>query len=378
MKKIIFFLLVFSVVPQIMVAQIAGCTDPQATNFNAAATYNNGSCVYAPANQALFNAVNLTSQLNEISGIIFSEQKLYGLLDSGGGNSIYEINPTNGTIIKTIILSGTTNVDWEDMTQDATHIYVCDTGNNISGNRIDLKIYKFPKIAIGPDAISIIPSSDIETINFRYPDQPQPELIPPSTNNTSFDCEAVAFNRGKLHLITKNWLGSTAVHYVLPITAGNYIAERFDEINTGNVKITGADFGAFDELILIGYEIVGFANCALFLDYGFDGSYFYFNTGCKRRLNISNAIAFGQVEGICFENALKGYISNEKFNPNSFVNVPPRIYKFDITTRIKDYYEHNQLSLTEIVPQTGMIRFNSDTNKTEGYDGTHWVIFENQ
>jgi hypothetical protein len=375
MKKIIFILFIIVLPHQKAIAQIGGCTDPQSTNFNPAATYNDGSCTYANVTQTLTTVASLPVQLNEISGMIYYNGKLYGHPDSGSGNLVYEINPATGAITKTITLTGTTNVDWEDMAQDSSHIYVCDTGNNISGNRTDLRIYKFPKSAISSESTITIPASEIETINFSYPDQT--DFTPKPVNSTSFDCEAVAFNRGKLHLFTKNWLGSESVHYVLPTTPGTYVAERFDSINTGGVKITGADFGAFDELILIGYEITGLANCALFLDYGFDGSYFYFNTGCKRRLNIGNALSRGQVEGICFENALKGYISNERFNPNVFVNVPPRIYTFDITTRIKDYYEHNQLTLTGITPQAGMIRFNTDTKKTEGYDGTHWVILEN-
>lgn len=371
MKKIVVILFIIILSHQQVIAQIAGCTDPQATNFNPSATYNNGSCTYTNVTQTLTTVASLPVQLDEISGMVYYNGMLYGLEDSGNANLIYEINPTSGAITKTITLSGTTNVDWEDMTQDATHIYVCDTGNNVSGNRTNLKIYKFPKSAITAESSISIPASEIETINFAYPDQT--DFTPKPVNSTSFDCEAVAFNRGKLHLFTKNWLGSESVHYVLPTVPGTYLAERFDSINTGGVKITGADFGAFDELILIGYELTGFANCALFLDYGFDGSYYYFNTGCKRRLNIGNALSRGQVEGICFENALKGYISNERFI-YSFINIPPRIYTFDITTRIKDYYEHNQLILTEIPPQTGMIRFNSDTRKTEGYDGTHWVI----
>lgn len=375
MKNILFLLFIFNVSHQVSRAQTVGCTDPQATNYNPAATYNNGSCLYTAINHTITAVANLPIQLDEISGMIYHNDKIYGHLDSGGGTSLYEIDPVNGTITKTIILSGTTNIDWEDMTQDATHIYVCDTGNNISGNRTDLKIYKFPKSAIVAGSVITIAASDIEVIHFAYPDQTN--FAPQPVNSTSFDCEAVAYNRGKLHLITKNWLGSDAVHYVLPTASGTYLAERYDSINTGNVKITGADFGAFDELILIGYELTGFANSVLFLDYGFDGSYFYFNTGCKRRLNIGNALNNGQVEGICFVNALKGYISNERFNPYSFINVPPRIYTFDITTLIKDYYQHNQLVLTGILPQAGMLRFNSDLKKTEGYDGTHWVILNN-
>lgn len=374
MKKIIILLFIFVFIQTKSLAQITGCTDPQATNYNPAANYNDGSCVYTAINQPLTTVANLPVQLNEISGMIYYNGKLYGHQDSGGPTAIYEINPTDGTITKTINLAGTTNVDWEDITQDATHIYVCDTGNNVSGNRTNLKIYKFPKEAIIAGSVITIASNDIEMINFSYPDQTN--FAPQPANSTSFDCEAVAFNRGKLHLFTKNWIGNNSVHYVLPSTPGIYVAERFDTIDTGNVKITGADFGAFDELILIGYETVGFANCALFLDYGFDGSYYYFNTGCKRRLNIGNALSRGQVEGICFVNALKGYISNEKFNPNQYINVAQKIYSFDITTLIKDYYEHNQSNFSGTAPEVGMLRFNSETKKTEGYDGTHWVYLD--
>lgn len=371
MKKIFFILFILVFIQTELFAQVAGCTDPQATNYNPAANYNDGSCIYTVLNQNLTTVATLPAELNEISGMIYFNGKLYGHQDSGGPTTIYEFNPTDGIITKTINLAGTTNVDWEDITQDSTHIYVCDTGNNVSGNRTNLKIYKFRKTAISAGSVITIASSDIQVINFSYSDQTNFAAQP--VNSTSFDCEAVAFNRGKIHLFTKNWIGNNSVHYVLPTTPGTYVAERFDTIDTGNVKITGADFGAFDELILIGYELSFPAVCSLFLDYGFDGSYYYFNTGCKRRLNIGNALSRGQVEGICFENALKGYISNEKFNPNQFINVTQKIYKFDITTLIKDYYQRNQLSITEIAPETGMIRFNSETKKTEGYDGTHWV-----
>ena len=53
--------------------------------------------------------------------------------------------------VKTIFLGGDflsvnkeENVDWEDITQDETHIYIADFGNN-NGNRTDLKIYKILK-----------------------------------------------------------------------------------------------------------------------------------------------------------------------------------------------------------------------------------------
>ncbi|MGF2411846.1 hypothetical protein [Ferruginibacter sp.] len=353
-----------------------GCTDPLATNYNAGATYNNGTCTYAVGSYSLTTVAFLPATLNEISGMAYYNGKLYGHKDSGGPAEVYEIDSTTGAITKTIILAGASNVDWEDITQDATHFYVCDCGNNANGNRTNLQVYKFPKSSIGAGSTVTIPAADIQTINFSYADQT--DFTPQGANNTRFDCEALAYNRGKLHLFTKNWVGTHSVHYVLPIIAGIYSAARKDSINTGAVKITGAAFGAYNELILIGYEVTGLANCALFLDFGFDGSYYYFNTGCRRKLDIGPAVLYGQLEGICFVNALHGFASSEFFSiPFPPITVGQTLYNFNVYNYIKAYYQHNQLSLTNIAPVAGMLRYNSDTKKTEGYDGSHWDILNN-
>lgn len=363
------FLLSLNMFPQL------GCTDPAANNYNSTATYNDGSCTYNSINLTLTSGQNLPTQLNEISGMIYWNSKIYGHQDSGGPTSIFEVDPSTGVITKTINLQGVTNIDWEDITQDDTHFYICDVGNNTNGNRTDLKIYKFAKSLIVPGSTITIANNEIEVINFAYEDQTN--FTGTGGNNTEFDCEAVAYNRGKLHLFTKNWIGNTTVHYVLPINPGTYLAERKGSYNTGTFKITGADFGAYDLLMLIGYETTGIANCALFLDYGFDGTYAYFNTGSVRKLDLGSALTLGQLEGVCFENALKGFVSNEYFNPSPFPAVIQQIKAFDITNLIRDYYEHNQINynVNAIVPTAGVIRFNDATNKLEGYDGTHWNPF---
>lgn len=350
----------------------SGCTDPQASNYNSAAIYNNGTCVYDATSYSLTNPQPLPSQLNEISGMVFYNGFLYGHQDSGGAAALYEIDPSTVSITKTINLLGVTNIDWEDIAQDETHFYLCDTGNNASGNRTDLKIYKFAKNLITAGAIINIPFSAIETIQYNYEDQT--DFSAQSPNTTAFDCEAVAFNRGKLHLFTKNWSGNTTSHYVLPITAGIHTAKKIETYNTGSYRITGADFGAYDVLILIGYQTTGFANCALFLDYGFDGTYYYLGTGAVRRLDIGTALTLGQVEAICFENPLKGYIANESFT--NFISVPQRLYEFNISSFLQDYYAHNTtLESSGATIKAGTIRFDLRTNAVQGYDGTHWLPF---
>ena len=378
MKNFILFITILSGLT--MYGQ-SGCTDPQATNYNSAAVYNNGTCTYNATNYNLTHQANLPAPLEEISGMVYFNNKLYGHQDSGGPANLYEFDPLTGNITKTIILQGATNVDWEDITQDDDYIYIGDVGNNAHGNRTDLKIYKFPKSAITTGSTITIPGTQIEQIRFSYEDQT--DFTPQPANSTAFDCEAITVNRGKIHLFTKNWIGTECVHYVLPTTAGTFTAERKDSFDTGNYKITAAGTGAWDMIVLLGYQVTGTAQCALFLDYGFDGSYYYFNTGAKRRLDLGTALSLGQLEGLCFVNALHGYVANEKFTYTLPIigtqTVVQQTYTFDIRNFIKDYYQHNQITYNPNAQpiSAGTIRLNKFTNNIEGYDGTHWCPFNN-
>ena len=186
-------------------AQIYGCMDPRSSNYNPSATISDGSCIYSDGVVALKNLrkATLSNTVQELSGIISFDGKLYGLNDSGGQPAIYEMDTTNGTITKTITLQGATNIDWEDITQDDSYVYVGDFGNNDSGNRHDLKIYRFPKQDIKniTGSSGTIPSGDIDVINFRYEDQT--DFSPSPANSTSYDCEAMVYDNGKIHLFTK-------------------------------------------------------------------------------------------------------------------------------------------------------------------------------
>jgi hypothetical protein len=88
-----------------------GCTDPQATNYDVNASINDGSCIYSPTNYTLSLINNLSDVLQENSGLIRVGNLLYTFNDSGSGAVIYELD-TLGTVIRTISISGATNVDW--------------------------------------------------------------------------------------------------------------------------------------------------------------------------------------------------------------------------------------------------------------------------
>jgi len=296
-------------------AQVYGCKDPMANNYNSLATINDGSCTYNATSYTppiLVDPINAT--LVESSGLQMAGNFLWSFNDGGGAAAIYRIDTVSNTIFQTVNLSGATNVDWEDIAFDGTYFYVGDFGNNANGARTDLKIYKFPLSAI-PDYVSnptvTISSGQIEVINFTYSDQPTP-IVPSTLNNTKYDCEAMIVDGGKIHLFTKNWVDITTTHYVInSLLAGTYIATPLETLNTGYL-VTAADKAVGQEITaLLGYQNSGLGSHFMHLltDYN-SGNYF---NGNKRKINLPDATVMGQAEGITFRNGVYGYISNEKF-----------------------------------------------------------------
>jgi len=55
----------------ILNAQIIGCTDPLAINFDSKATQNDGSCVYNSTSLSPENSFNLPAIAEETSGLIY-------------------------------------------------------------------------------------------------------------------------------------------------------------------------------------------------------------------------------------------------------------------------------------------------------------------
>ena len=141
-NRFLLILFYFSLIVKSTSAQISGCTDPQANNYNASATINNGSCTYNTTNLALTDKTPLaTPLLDEDSGIEFVDGKLWTHNDSGNSNDIFRIDTASNTVYQTVNVSNATNMDWEDMTSSKDYLFVGDMGNN-NGNRQDLRIYR--------------------------------------------------------------------------------------------------------------------------------------------------------------------------------------------------------------------------------------------
>src|SRR5258706_2163656 len=178
----IILVLIILIKTSISFAQVYGCKDPMANNYNSLATINDGSCTYNTTSYTppiLVDPINAT--LVESSGLQMAGNFLWSFNDGGGAAAIYRIDTLSNTILQTVTLTGATNVDWEDIAFDGSYFYVGDFGNNANGARVDLKIYKFALSAIPADyvvnPVVAIPANEIEVINFTYSNQPFPPIL---------------------------------------------------------------------------------------------------------------------------------------------------------------------------------------------------------
>ncbi|MCC7524832.1 MAG: T9SS type A sorting domain-containing protein [Chitinophagaceae bacterium] len=306
---------------------VPGCMDPLANNYMPSATVNNGSCTYNSANGTLINKGELPSALREISGMVHLDGKLYAINDGGNSNDIYVVDTLTRRIEKTITLDGTSNVDWEDLTTDGTYIYIGDFGNNANGARTNLRFYRVPVQSINniSGSAGVIPRSEIDTINFRYEDQSDPPT-PVGPNTTAYDCEAVLYHNGKLHLFTKNWNDYHTSHYIVSAVPGTYVATKEGSFDAGQILITGATKANDNIVILLGYSDEFPAPCVVWMISGFTTMDELFTTGNKRRIGLGSAVSDGQLEGITAVKQTRVLISNEYFDPPLFDEVAQTLY----------------------------------------------------
>ena len=319
-------------------AQVQGCTDVLASNYNAAATINNGSCTYSVTNYTPPIQVNsISSTLDETSGLQIINKDLWTFNDSGGDPAIYKIDSLTNTILQKVTIGGATNVDWEDIAYDGTHLYIGDFGNNDNGARTNLKIYKVPVAAIPPhttNATYTVASNLVQVINFTYADQPQPPEAQSSTNNIKYDCEAMLIDSGKIHLFTKDRVNLSTTHYIINTTnAGTFALTPIESLAT-NYLVTAADKAPNQQVIILyGYQKTGAGLHFIHLLSNYhDGLYF---NGNKRKLDLPDVTIMGQGEGITFRDDSTGYISNEQVSAG--ITIPQRLRFFNVGSYVSSW-----------------------------------------
>ena len=290
----------------------SGCTDPQANNYDPTAIENDGSCVYPNTNYSPGLVAILPTNLTECSGLAFFNNLLWTHLDGGNADQLIELDTLSGAAKATVTIPNSTNTDWEDLAEDAEHIYIGDFGNNF-GNRTDLRIYKIKKSNLTGG--TPLP----QLIQFSYSDQ---TVFTSAPNNNNYDCEAFFFWNDSLHLFSKNWVDFKTRHYVLPATPGIHIAELRDSLNVQG-QVTAADISDEGVALLLGYN-KSTSEAFMWLLFDFQEGRFF--SGNKRRISLGSAIGTSQVEGITFKDNKKGYICSEEFSI-----LPPKLLSFDVS-----------------------------------------------
>ncbi len=330
MKLTLVAWLVLILLPACTLGQaVKGCTDRQATNFNPQAVENDGSCLYATTTISPDTTLPLPDKIKETSGLIYWDNYLWTHNDNSDAH-LYALDRRSAIIVREQLIPGG-NKDWEEISQDETYIYIGDIGNNARGNRKDLHILKLEK--------SQLPSSSlIDSISFYYPGQDSFEPVP--ANSTNFDCEAFVVSRDSIYLFTKQWQNLYTSLYVIPNRPGRYEARLKDRYAV-NGLITGATLLPEKKLVVLcGYDKL--LQPFILTLYDFKDHDFF--SGNKRKINLN--LPFHQVEGICTENGLQYFVSNEAFSKES-INIPPRLHILDLSAYLKEYLSPSSSSLIQ-------------------------------
>ena len=270
-------------------------------------------------------SVQLPAELLETSGITRFQQGLVTHNDNSDEN-LYVIDTLSGAILQTFSLNGTSNFDWEEITQDSLYLYVGDFGNN-AGNRTDLHILRIEKSSL------LEGTPAIDTIAFAYEDQTD---FTPSNQSTAFDCEAFIAGTDSLFLFTKNWNDLSTVCYSVPKVPGNYLAQRKDSSGV-NGLITGATYLPNKRLIILsGYSSL--LQPFMYLLFDFEGTDFF--SSFQQKINPS--LNFHQVEGVSTTNGIDVYLTNEYFS-QSFITNQQKLHKFDLTSVLGEYLSGNNI-----------------------------------
>ncbi len=244
--------------------------------------------------------------IDESSGLVQSKlwpEVLWTHNDSGDKARIYAIDLVGDIIkpkkakkdFKGIKIPDTVNIDWEDITTDDNgNLIIAACGNNENARR-DLALYLIRE----PNPYLIEESRSLQIYPFEWPDQKEfPALV------RNFDCEAVFFAMGKIHLLTKHEKDGFTKLYRFDSLEPNKLNTPI-LIDTFDIrgKVTGADYSqTLSLLAILTYNGVW--------TFDVNGSSDDFFNGQIAWLPLDRSIT-NKVEGICIvDNDL--YISNEQ------------------------------------------------------------------
>ncbi|MFN3404801.1 MAG: hypothetical protein ACK40G_11935 [Cytophagaceae bacterium] len=290
-----------------------GCIDPGSISYDPNAKIDNGSCQYPDFTIKPSPYRRLEEKFDEISGIQYTDKRIWSITDVPGDNKVYSLNLISGDAKEQIKLDGTDAVNYEDIACSNEHFYIGDFGNN-DGNRTDLCIYR---IARPKD---VLPSnvSFPDKISFYYPEQTDFRKNP--SNN--YDAEAMFYYAGKIFIFTKNRGDLKTALYEIPDQPGLHAAKLRGIFDTKGL-ITGADINEDgNKIVLCGINPVSNMTF-LWIIKDFQDSKFF--TGKKFRVDIGPVTEVGQIESVSFYDDNYVFLANEKYK-----SVKPTLYLLEI------------------------------------------------
>jgi hypothetical protein len=307
-------------------AQTPGCTDPLASNFDAAATQNDGSCIYPATTLSATTITELTDTIAETSGLLYWNGSFWTHNDDSD-TTLYTIDTADGHITGRFRIAGAPNHDWEDLAQDDNYIYIGDFGNNVDGNRQDLAILRIAKSALLAAQSPITP----DKIFFSYADQTS--FAPTGNNNSDFDCEAFIATNDSLYLFSKQWLSGKTRLYALPKTPGTHTAVPRGEYNVDGL-VAGATYLPSKRVIaLTGYKIAGLSfQPFICLLYDYTGGNAF--SGNKRKISVNPQ--YHQTEAIASTDGSRFFLTNEKLT--NIITIKPRLQVLDLSPYLANWY----------------------------------------
>jgi hypothetical protein len=281
----------------------------------------------------------LPSAVEETSGLLFLDGKIITNNDGGDAANLYEIDSLTGNLLRTININNATNVDWEDLADDETYIYIGDFGNN-NGTRTDLKIYKILKSDFKNNT-----QVSSEIISFSYEDQTNFN----SSNTHNFDAEAFVIYEDSILIFTKNRGDFKTNVYKIPKTIGNHTAVKVSSANVDGL-ITGATYNG--NFLLCGYD--GYLTPFLVqISYDRAPGDDIFSSGFTKEPLTTQLGTGSQVEAITSFKLGKYYISRESFSTSvagTEFTFPQKLYEFTDARDFSLSIDKNNLENFKVYP----------------------------
>ena len=180
--------------------------------------------------------VKLPNHLDESSALLVHGDDFVTVNDSGGKPNLYYFS-IDGAMVKTEIVPGAKNVDWESLTMVGETIYIGDFGNNL-GNRKDLTVYTFGE-------------ENKPSLEFEYELQ---DSFAIRNRSNEYDGEALFTMNNEIYVLSKDWVGLNTNLYHLEQKEGKQTVKPMASF-AADMLVTGADYDDERELLIcVGYK----------------------------------------------------------------------------------------------------------------------------